>query len=430
MNHFLQVFSLAFLAGSFSLSSCSPGSESLINTAHLDHLYEEITVDGATLGAVWIYCEAPDYHLVADDDEGFTCVDDVARALVFYCRQYASAPTPEVAEKIRAMTEFLLYMQADNGYFYNFLLPGPKINRTHQNSRAVANWWSWRAFWALSEVHLLDAETLADLQDRIRPVLDVLVDKMQNLCPPQDTGFAIFDLLPVPECLVNDLGADQIGVMMTGLANYYRIDPAEPVRNLLLYLGDLLLQIQHGDADTWPHGVFLSWRNLWHAWGNAQASGLLYAGRVLQHKPFIEAGLEEARFFYPYFLEQGGLHAFWVENQVDSLVARDLQAFPQIAYNIRPMVYASLEAYAVTGDTSFVETAARLTAWLFGDNPTGKRMYDPKTGRTFDGIASPAEVNRNSGAESTIEALLTLQALEAVPEAKATLEHYLAKTAK
>ncbi|MDV7402939.1 hypothetical protein RZS08_66560, partial [Arthrospira platensis SPKY1] len=104
--------------------------------------YEEVTLDGATLGAVWIYCEAPDYHLVADDDEGFTCVDDVARALVFYCRQYAADPAPEVLDKIRSMTEFLLFMQADNGYFYNFLLPGPKINRTHQNSRAVANWWS------------------------------------------------------------------------------------------------------------------------------------------------------------------------------------------------------------------------------------------------------------------------------------------------
>ncbi|MEZ4932400.1 MAG: hypothetical protein R2788_09815 [Saprospiraceae bacterium] len=84
---------------------------------------------------------------MADDDEGFTCVDDVARALVFYVRQYAHEPNEKGLEKIRSLTEFLLYMQADNGYFYNFLLLlGPQINKTHQNSLPIANWWSWWAF--------------------------------------------------------------------------------------------------------------------------------------------------------------------------------------------------------------------------------------------------------------------------------------------
>ena len=36
-------------------------------------------------------------------------------------------------------------------------------------------------------------------------------------------------------------------------------------------------------------------------------------------------------------------------------------------------------------------------------------MYDPATGRCYDGINSPVDINRNSGAESTIEALLALQ---------------------
>jgi hypothetical protein len=45
-------------------------------------------------------------------------------------------------------------------------------------------------------------------------------------------------------------------------------------------------------------------------------------------------------------------------------------------------------------------------------------MYDPKSGRTFDGIGSPEEINLNSGAESTIEALLSLQALERMKKQK------------
>ncbi len=38
-------------------------------------------------------------------------------------------------------------------------------------------------------------------------------------------------------------------------------------------------------------------------------------------------------------------------------------------------------------------------------------MYDPATGRTYDGIIAPGQVNPNSGAESTIEGLFALTAL-------------------
>jgi len=42
-------------------------------------------------------------------------------------------------------------------------------------------------------------------------------------------------------------------------------------------------------------------------------------------------------------------------------------------------------------------------------------MYDPATGRTFDGINPDGSVNRNSGAESTIHGLLSMLALDAHP---------------
>ena len=116
--------------------SCSPSSTdtveqattpaeskpSLINTSHLDHLFTIIKVKGKDVGAIWIYSEAPDYHLVTDEDEGFTCVDDVARSLVFYCRYFAQAPSTKVLERIAALAEFILQLRAENGYFYNSIL--------------------------------------------------------------------------------------------------------------------------------------------------------------------------------------------------------------------------------------------------------------------------------------------------------------------
>src|SRR5215217_3769978 len=51
-------------------------------------------------------------------------------------------------------------------------------------------------------------------------------------------------------------------------------------------------------------------------------------------------------------------------------------------------------------------------------------MYDPATGRVFDGINGPVSwrVNRNSGAESTIEGLMSLQAVADIPQAAKYLQ--------
>ena len=59
--------------------------------------------------------------------------------------------------------------------------------------------------------------------------------------------------------------------------------------------------------------------------------------------------------------------------------------------------------------------AGIVAAWYFGANPAGEAMYDPATGRTFDGISGSGEVNHNSGAESTIHGLLSMIALDEHP---------------
>jgi len=78
--------------------ACNPDKQTAYQLQHLDHLYEQIPLDEKIAGAVWIYCEAPDYRLIADDDEGFTCVDDVARALVLLCRDYSQVADPALLE--------------------------------------------------------------------------------------------------------------------------------------------------------------------------------------------------------------------------------------------------------------------------------------------------------------------------------------------
>ncbi|MCC6727363.1 MAG: sugar phosphotransferase [Saprospiraceae bacterium] len=171
---------------------------------------------------------------------------------------------------------------------------------------------------------------------------------------------------------------------------------------------------QFGDEQTPPQLAFLSWQNYWHAWGNTQAYALLRAGKAIQRQPFIEAGLNEVRHFYPYLLKKGLLHEFKLVQVGGKLAVHDEKPFPQIAYDLSPMILAATEAQRITGDKAFGETAKQLAAWFSGKNPAWQAMYDPATGRCFDGISSVTELNRNAGAESTIEALLALQALETI----------------
>jgi hypothetical protein len=416
------IFFLLIVLCACSGAEHSP-NDSLINTSHLEHLFQEIDIDdNIHLGTVWIYSNAPDYPLVNDEDEGFTCVDDVSRALVFYCRQYKRSPVQDNLKKIESLTRFIMYMKADNGYYHNFMFPDNGINRIHPNSRPIPNFWSWRAFWALTELNLMDSPELDDLRDKTTPFLQQLVNNIEQIFL-SDSDTAEFEGIRIPS-VISEYGADQVAVIMIGLTNYYQIDNSSCIKDLLLKLGHYLLAVQYGDENTSPYFAFLSWKNVWHAWGNMQAYALLYTGRIFQNTQFINAGLMEVKHFYPFCIEQNFFSEFRLIWNNDSLILNDLHKFPQISYGIRPMVFASLEAYNITGDETYAILSGRLATWYFGNNPANQVMYDHLTGRTFDGINTANNINYNSGAESTIETLLSIQAIESNPVSKQiVMEH-------
>ncbi len=88
------------------------------------------------------------------------------------------------------------------------------------------------------------------------------------------------------------------------------------------------------------------------------------------------------------------------------------------------MVFAAIEAFRLTRKAKYADIAGHLAAWFLGANPTGENMYSLSTGRCYDGIQSADRINLNSGAESTIEALLALQRVELYPEVKTALNKY------
>ena len=89
---------------------------SLVNLSHLNYLYTPVKFsNGADAGGIYIYAEAPDYRLTAATGEGFTCVDDVAIAVLVYIRHPLFKSDTSLQQKAFNLVEFILQMQSDKG---------------------------------------------------------------------------------------------------------------------------------------------------------------------------------------------------------------------------------------------------------------------------------------------------------------------------
>ncbi len=395
--------------------SCTEKKESeqiaadTINFDHFNHLYKEINLNGKDVGIVHIYSEYPDYDFEIEPKEGFTCVDDVARAMVMYSKYLEENAKDEVAlDKLKKLTEFVLQMQNENGYFNNFIWNDLSINTTYKTSVAELNWWSFRALWGLESVYPF-LKSNKDLENRITLATQKLLNNIKRDIPISNLQTELVETVEVPTWLPQKYAADQSALLMLGLLKNYERTADNDIKLLIDNLANGIMIMQKGDAYNYPYGAFMSWQNLWHAWGNSQAYALMLAGQKFNNQNYIDSALKEIDSFYPYLLENGFAEAFWVQKTSDTIYSEvKRNKYPQITYGLRPMIWATSEAYSYSKNEKYLNLAKELESWLYGDNDAGGIMYDPETGICFDGIKSKEEISKNSGAESTIESLMIL----------------------
>lgn len=395
---------------------CTINDELIVNSAHLDYLYEEINVAGKEMAIIHIYSNAPDYKYIGDDDEGIACVDDVARAAVYYLYDWQTNNNEESLSKNRKLVEFILYMQADNGYFYNFIWDDYSINKDFKTSVGEPNWWSWRALWTLAESYEAYITIDPVLSERIWNSIERIITSIKSDIP-EEYKYENIAGLETPSWLPYKYASDQASVLLLGLSEYYKITKDEVILNYMKELCDGIIVMQINDDSSEFNGAFLSWENTWHAWGNLQSYSLLKCYQLIEDETYLVAAKKELDNFYNYLIENNFLNSFSVEKKDGLIVTTKKEIFSQIAYNIRPMVFALLEAYKITGEQKYAEHASKAALWLMGNNPAEAIMYDKESGRVYDGINSADVVNKNSGGESTIEGLLSLIKIKSTPEA-------------
>ena len=421
MNKLLIPILFIYVACACNESAVNKGTSqtavsSLVNTSHLDHLYTPAAFkNGESAAGIYIYAEAPDYHLVADSDEGYTCVDDVARAALVYLRNNNLSTDTSTQKKLKQLIRFILQMQSGNGYFYNFLFPDSSINKTGKTSRATPDWWSWRALQTLTEASPLIASFDAPLAAKVNAAVNRLIQNIKSDLVNIPATTKIVNGIIVPKWLPAGSATDQTAIIILGLISYCEVNTDSDLTGYIKKLADGIAMMQQGDATQFPYSCFLSWEDVWHAYGNDQAYALFKAAAYLKDTTYAQKALAEVDNFYPWLLKAGMKSSFSLNKKDGKFVPSNEKEFEQIAYGIRPMVFAAIEAFNITGNQKYAETAGQLAAWFLGNNSANTVMYDTATGRCFDGIIAAGKVNKNSGAESTIEALLCFQKIEKYP---------------
>jgi hypothetical protein len=423
-------------------TTAAPGT--LTNLAHLDWLSVPVSPpdqEGHTtyrlaeepeIGTLWTYAEPnPDgsfrhvgggsYDAATDTwSQGAFNADDVSRAAVVYLRHWQATGSTDSRDAAYQMLRGLTYLQTasgpDAGNVVLWMQPDGTLNPSAEPkelpdpSDSDASYWLARTIWALGEGYAAFEQADPDFAAFLKDRLDLAVDAVDRQVLDQYGQHLDIDGEPAPAWLIAN-GADATAEAVLGLSAYVAAGGSADARTALSRLSEGIAELHGGDARRWPMGSVRPWaesRSVWHAWGGNAPGALADASVVLGQPALAEGAVSDSFTFDPWLLTSGGPDNGRLPTRGDA---------SQIAYGVD----SRLQSLLATADAAGATTAAAsglagiVAAWYFGANPAGQPMYDPTTGRTFDGISPSGQINRNSGAESTIHGLLSMIALDQHP---------------
>ena len=389
------------------LLNCSPQETKLI-PANIDHalqLVDSTEVQGEMLKWISIYADAPSYQPVIAVGEGITCVDDVGRFLEVLEFEILHNQRVDLVHVARGMVKYLLYLSRDDGLWYNFMFEDGSINTEYRTSVSSFQWWAVRGLRGLGAGYRIFSSLPAEGTFKLeivkrfkasQPHLDSLFSNYPNFSLADDgTQRPSWNLENAP---------DQSSELLLALAGVHGLGEFDYKQEINI-LAEALIGWQYQGDDKKYKGLYYCWQNTWHGWGNNQSLALLQAYLILEDERFLTSVKMWADFFVPSLIESD----FPAEINLDSSGMWQTREYNQIAYGLGSTYRGMKTLSAITGSAEYASSAEAVFSWFKGQNVASTQMYDPLNGRCFDGIAEGKRVNRNSGAESTIECLLAIQ---------------------
>jgi len=287
--------------------------------------------------------------------EGIACVDDVARAAILALQAYRQLGVPVARDLGRTWLGFLAHMQDADGRFTNFIIDrAGRRNRQGRTSYPGGPWWTARALWALAVgLHVTGDEEYLRMLERAHPT------RTTNLKVAAIEAMALME--------------------------WYDCRPADDLQRRILHLCDRLVA---AGSDYFRDRKE---REELYPWGYHQLQAVARAGRIFSRIDYLaacERTLDSA--VEPLIVGGFGEIVPW-------------RQAPRCVYDVSTLMLGLEELYLATGQRRCRDLALACVEWLYGANPAGEALYDPRTGRCGDGV-SECGVSVNCGAESTIEA--------------------------
>ncbi|MBV2355455.1 hypothetical protein KUM39_13935 [Streptomyces sp. J2-1] len=423
----------------------APGK--LTNLAHLDALTTSVKPPAQTghttyrlaedpsLRMLWVYANAlpgGGYQPTGGGDfdaahntygQGAYDADDIARAAVVYLRHWRADGDTHSRAQAYGLLRGLTYLQTasgkDAGNVVLWMQPDGTLNRTPtppdtpNPSDTGASYWLARTVWALGEGYADFKKSDPKFADFLKSRMELAVGALNRQVLGSYGTYDTADGHRVPAWLITG-GADATSEAMTGLSAYVGAGGGGAARTALKEFARGVAALGGGDARQWPYGALLPTANSvsnWHAWGAHMPEGLAQAAAALHDPALLAPAVSDASVFTPHLLTSTGPDNSLAPAPVDG---------SQIAYGADSRVESLLAVAAATRTPGPRRLAGIAAGWFFGQNPAGTAMYDPATGVTFDGVSADGTVNHNSGAESTIHGLLSMEALDAAPDVART----------
>lgn len=437
------VAALVLLVLGSAASAPAEARRPLANLAHLDFLGDRVAPpvqaghttwrlgSEPTIGVLWTYADRnPDgtyrrigggpYDPASDTyAQGAFNADDVARAAVVYIRHWRQTRDPRSRRAAYELLRGLTYLQTatgpNAGNVVLWMQPDGTLNPSAEPreepdpSDSGPSYWLARTVWALGEGHRAFARDDSPFAGFLRERLELSVAALERQVLVAYGSDKIVDGRPVPAWLIVD-GADATAEAMLGLDAYVDAGGSLAARRALAQFADGVARLGAGSARDWPYGAVLPWalsRSIWHAWAAQMPTALAGAADRLGRADLLAPAIADTASFTPHLLVAGGPDNGWQPAPTDRV---------QIAYGADSRLQSLLAVANVARRPGLRRLAGVAASWYFGNNAAREPVYDPATGRTFDGVSGDGVVNRNSGAESTIHGLLSMLALDAAPD--------------
>lgn len=309
-----------------------------------------------------------------DYSEGY-CTDDNARALILVL----------LASQLNARDVWLDMLKSRTISFLNY-----SLNRTTSHFR---NFLGYNREW-------LDEKGSQDSHGRAVWALGCCINKSDN-SDLQNIANRLFHIALKP---VTEFSHPRsLSFILLGLTEYLKKFPGDLIcKSIELELSKrIFTMFQNCNSSDWP------WCEDIITYDNARIiQGLLACGNRLKRADFIDTALKSLRWLVRIQTAENGCFRAIGSNgffKRGSPIAK----FDQQPIEATAMISSCIEAFKITSDNAWVESARTIFSWFLGANDLCLAVYDETSGGCRDALHAD-RLNRNQGAESTISFLTSL----------------------